>query len=183
MSRDYSHGKIYCIRNNVDDEIYIGSTTQSLSKRMAKHRESIDNSTKSHFRLYEKMRDIGIENCYIELVKNYPCENNEQLRAEEGKIMRVMATLNDRVECRTRKERYEDNKEAVLEQNKKWRDEHKEEQKEYFKKHRENNKDKIKARAGEALQCECGVIYTRQHKSRHFRTKHHQEYLKQQKEI
>ena len=32
-----------------------------------------------------------------------------------------------------RKQRYENNKETVLEQNKRWRDEHKEEQKEYFK--------------------------------------------------
>ena len=31
--KDFSKGKIYCIRNNIDDEIYIGSTTQPLSKR------------------------------------------------------------------------------------------------------------------------------------------------------
>ena len=35
---DYKSGKIYCIRNDINDEIYVGSTTQSLSQRMAKHR-------------------------------------------------------------------------------------------------------------------------------------------------
>ena len=37
-SRDYKNGKIYCIRNTLDDNIYVGSTTQPLSKRMVKHR-------------------------------------------------------------------------------------------------------------------------------------------------
>ena len=31
--------KIYCIRNHIDDQIYLGSTCQSLSKRMAYHRQ------------------------------------------------------------------------------------------------------------------------------------------------
>ena len=81
-----------------------------------------------------------------------------------------------------RKQRYENNKETVLEQNKKWRDEHKEEQKEYFKNHREKNKEKIKAWAGEVIECECGFTYTRHHKSRHFKTQRHQAYLNQQNE-
>ena len=31
-SRNYQNGKIYCIRNYINDEIYVGSTTQALSK-------------------------------------------------------------------------------------------------------------------------------------------------------
>ena len=58
MSRDYTNGKIYCIRNNVDDDIYIGSTTQALSKRMAKHRSNI-NSKKSRA-LYNVQENEGI---------------------------------------------------------------------------------------------------------------------------
>ena len=34
----YNNGTIYCIRNTVDDEIYVGSTTQPLCKIMAGHR-------------------------------------------------------------------------------------------------------------------------------------------------
>ena len=37
---DYSKAKIYNICNDVDDEIYIGSTCQSLSQRMAEHRRT-----------------------------------------------------------------------------------------------------------------------------------------------
>ena len=38
--RDYSQGKIYCIRSHETDLIYIGSTIQPLSIRMGKHRDS-----------------------------------------------------------------------------------------------------------------------------------------------
>ena len=38
---NYNNGKIYKIENNIDDMIYIGSTTkQYLSQRMDKHRSS-----------------------------------------------------------------------------------------------------------------------------------------------
>ena len=38
---DYSKAKIYQIINDVSDDIYIGSTCQPLSKRMAEHRTSM----------------------------------------------------------------------------------------------------------------------------------------------
>ena len=36
--KDYSLGKIYCIRNTTYDDTYIGSTCQTLSQRMALYR-------------------------------------------------------------------------------------------------------------------------------------------------
>ena len=40
-SRKYENGKVYCIRNNCDTDVYVGHTTQTLSKRMQKHRASM----------------------------------------------------------------------------------------------------------------------------------------------
>jgi predicted GIY-YIG superfamily endonuclease len=49
IEMDYKNGKIYAIRSHQTDEIYIGSTTQSLSKRFSNH--------KSKYKLYlEKKR-------------------------------------------------------------------------------------------------------------------------------
>ena len=48
----YKNGKIYCIRNSVDDDIYVGSTTQPLCKRMAMHRITL--KIKQHYKLYMK---------------------------------------------------------------------------------------------------------------------------------
>ena len=35
---DYSKGKIYLVRSYKTDEVYVGSTTQTLSRRMSRHR-------------------------------------------------------------------------------------------------------------------------------------------------
>ena len=67
MNRDYTNGKIYCVRNHLDDDIYVGSTTQALSKRMAKHRENRFNPKNINLNFYQKMNKLGEENFYIEL--------------------------------------------------------------------------------------------------------------------
>ena len=67
--KDYKNGKIYCIRNNIDDDIYIGSTTQSLSKRLAKHRADSMNKKTMHIKLYVKMHEHGLDKFYIELIR------------------------------------------------------------------------------------------------------------------
>ena len=52
-SKDFKNGKIYCIRNTIDDDIYVGSTCQPLSKRMAKHRVDMKGYKKDRL-LYSK---------------------------------------------------------------------------------------------------------------------------------
>ena len=114
MSREYKNGKIYCIRNTVNDDVYVGSSCEPyLSKRMVKHWSSAKNERDRNMLLYQKMNEIGIENFYIELIENYPCESKDQLRAREGHYIREMATLNKRIETRTDKEWREGNKEYI----------------------------------------------------------------------
>ena len=115
---DYSKAKIYKILNNVSDDVYIGSTCQTLSMRMAGHRRSITGKGKKHYKLYSKMLDLGEENFYIELIKETPCENAEQLRAIEGEYIRQYGTLNTRIEGRTKKQYVQDTKEKKSEYDK-----------------------------------------------------------------
>ena len=56
-SRKYENGKIYCIRNWVDDDIYVGSTTQALSKRFQKHKDILTTFKKDR-KLYSKMNEL-----------------------------------------------------------------------------------------------------------------------------
>ena len=125
---DYSNGKIYKIFNTITDDIYIGSTTQSLSKRFSWHKASIKNRRNTNCILYQKMIEHELKNFYIELIENWPCSCKDELRAREGKWIREMATLNARIAGRDKKQYYEDNKEQLLEDN---------------KARYENNKDKI----------------------------------------
>ena len=145
MSRDYKNGKIYCIRNYITDDIYIGSSCEKyLSKQWVKHKSNINYDRDKNMPLYQKMRELGVENFYIELIENYPCESQDQLRAREGHYIREMATLNKRIETRTEKEWREDNKECMQE----WRKQHYQENKteidEKAKKYAEENPDKVK---------------------------------------
>ena len=107
---DYKNGRTYQIRNTVDDDVYVGSTTQTLCKRMAKHRVDMNAPTKLHRPLYVKMQGYGVDCFYIELIEECPCENKEQLRKREGHFIREIATLNMCQAGRTKKEWHEENK-------------------------------------------------------------------------
>jgi hypothetical protein len=61
------------------------------------------------------------------------------------------------------KQYYEENKTEVIEKSKL-----------YY----QLNKDTIKTKSCESVQCPCGGSYTCSHKSKHFKTKKHQEHIK-----
>ena len=111
---DYKNGKIYQILNNINDEVYVGSTIQPLSKRLHCHKSQSDSLVRKN-KLHELMRTIGKNNCYIELIENYPCNTKEELLAREGHYIRERATLNQQIAGRTRKERREVNAEHIKE--------------------------------------------------------------------
>ena len=71
---------------NIDDEIYVGSTTETLGQRMAKHRYSM--KQRSHYKLYKHMNKLDVNNFYIELIEHYPCNDVYELRAREGYYIR-----------------------------------------------------------------------------------------------
>ena len=58
----YKNGKLYGVRNTVDNDIYVGSTTQLLCKIMVHHRSAADTTT--HVKLYIKMRGV-VQNVFI----------------------------------------------------------------------------------------------------------------------
>ena len=109
---DYKNGKIYCIRNNINDEVYVGSTTQSLSKRMVKHRSDAKCRNKD-LTIYKTMNELGIDNFYIELIEEHPCENKEQLGKKESEFIRQKGILNMQIQSRTKKEWHEEHKEHL----------------------------------------------------------------------
>ena len=109
-SKNFQNGKIYCIRNEVNDDIYVGSTTQPLSKRMVKHRCEAKQRPEN-MKITSMMNLWGIENFYIELLEEYPCDNIEQLNKKEGEWIRKLGTLNSKIQGRTHAEYYKEVKE------------------------------------------------------------------------
>ena len=185
---DYSNGKIYCIRNYLTDDIYVGSSCQPLCKRLSWHNSSLNKQKCNNNQLYRKMREIGKEHFYIELLEKYPCSSKEELRAREGQYIRQIGNLNKRIENRTKqqwtednidkvkkakekyyeenkdivkdrvKQHYEENKEEKLEYQKRYYERHKEKIKDRESQYRRNNSEKIKEHAYEKISCECGAF-------------------------
>ena len=114
----YKRGQVYTIRCRYDNElIYVGSTINPLSKRMYSHRG--DGLTRCS-NLYKLVANDW-DSWYIELYENYPCNSKQELEKREGEVIREIATINNRIEGRTAKERYKDNHDKILEERKVYR--------------------------------------------------------------
>ena len=177
MDRNYRNGKVYCIRNTVNDEVYVGSTTQRLSKRMAKHREDFKNEKYKSNKLYLQMKEHGNDNFYIELIEECPVENIEQLRKKEGEYIRQLGTLNTAIAGRKKPEWIGENKEHLKNYQANHYQENKEKHQENMKRYREEHKEEIRAKKAEPITCECGSTFRRSDKGQHLRTKKHQEFI------
>ena len=140
----YLNGKIYKIWNMSNDDIYVGSTCNPLFKRMSYHRGIVNHPKYGHRSLYKMMADVGIDSFHIELIEEFPCDNKEQLRKREGHYIRLVGTLNMKIEDRTRQEYNELNKEKKQEYMTKYREDKKEHLLQQTKEYRDNNRDKIK---------------------------------------
>jgi hypothetical protein len=141
---DYNNGKIYKLWSPQGDDIYIGSTTQSLSIRKAEHKRNyINDSVCSSKILFQKYDDVRIE-----LIEQFSCKNKQQLNKREGHYIRALVCVNRCVAGRTQKEYREDNKEYYKEYDKQYRENNKEYLKEYHKEYNkeyyEKNKEKLR---------------------------------------
>ena len=125
----YENGKIYKIVDVGYNKCYIGSTCESLSQRMARHREKYQQylrTGKKHTNIVLLFDEFGVENCKIELIENYPSDSKSILQKQEGHHIRNTDCVNKKMEGRTRKEYQEDNKERISERGKEWYENNKE---------------------------------------------------------
>jgi group I intron endonuclease len=180
MSQDFSKGKIYKITNDYNDDVYVGSTCDLLTKRFSGHKKSLTNDKQKNRPLYVLMNDIGFERFRIELVEEYPCQDKYQLRQREGHWIREIGTLNKLIAGRTVKEYKEDNKEKIQEKNKEYREQNKdkikqyrEENKDKIKEYYEDNKEKIQQYYKKQITCDCGCIVVKSQLLRHKKSNKH----------
>jgi hypothetical protein len=185
----YSLGKIYTIRHPDTDKFYIGSTCEKyLSNRFAKH--------KSQYKgILPKTRavllfDLGVDDCYIELLETYPCNNKAELEKREGELMRLHKDniVNRKIEGRTKKEYRTDNKEIIKEHRKEYYETNKEQidnqHKQYYEVTKDNkhqyyeaNKEHILNRQKQLYTCVCGATIQHTEKPRHNKSKKHLKFM------
>lgn len=165
METKYKNGKIYKITDNGNNKCYYGSTINTLSKRFSGHKTDYklyNNNNRTNITVFLIFNEYGIENCKIELVELYPCNNIVDLIKREGFYIKTNECVNKVIAGRTQKEYKEDNKEYYQEYFKKHYQENKaeilkyaseyrnkaeikEKNKLYFKKYQQDNKEKLRA--------------------------------------
>tara|TARA_R110000851_G_scaffold121065_2_gene249544 strand:- start:117 stop:752 length:636 start_codon:yes stop_codon:yes gene_type:complete len=175
-------------------ECYVGSTVD-LKQRKRQHKHNCNNadSEKYNTPVYQFIREHGGWSNWImvavsELQFNRRMELNS---AEREWVETLNATLNKQVQNRTNKEYYQDNLENFKKRNADYRkdniDRVKIIEKKYYennserikirtKQYRDNNSERIKLFQKQIIECDCGKTYTRNHYSRHTKTKRHIEF-------
>ena len=195
MVVNYQNGKIYSIRTHQTDIVYIGSTTQELSVRMAGHRRNYRSHLRGKGDGSSSIEILKYEDSYIELIQKFPCVDKSELHRKEGEIIRLTDNaVNKRVAGRNIKEYRFDNKEVIAAGMKKYQEANKEviseKKKEYYKSNKEvinekkkeyykSNKEVInekkkeyykanRDKINEKIECElCKKMIGRQHMLRH----------------
>jgi len=151
-------GRIYIIQSPYTDEVYIGSTIQTLHKRFWKHK-SRGNSSSSYLVI-----DEG--DATIELLEEVKVVDERELAFYENQYLelyRDIAVNEKDAFCGANKNErdkkyYEKNKEIIIEKRKK-----------YY--------EKKKEKLGEKFECLCGGHYRYDSKAQHLKTQKHKNYV------
>ena len=113
----YEKAQIYKIVDTGYNKCYFGSTCESLSQRMARHRHNYSSyQRKKHKYVYsfQLFDEFGLDNCKIELIENFPCKSVEELHRREGYYIRKFDCVNKVIAGRTDEQYREDNREHIL---------------------------------------------------------------------
>ena len=148
MPPNYQNGKIYKIYSYENDDVYYGSTVETLSRRMGHHKNAYKRYKEGNYHYVTSFNILEYDSSIIELVENYPCNNKEELLQREGYYIRNNNCINKQIAGRTRKEcskeYHQQNKEQLNKNKKEYYKQNKEQilqrQKEYY----EINKEEIK---------------------------------------
>lgn len=179
-------GYIYGIFEN-NKPIYIGSTW-NMEKRIGKHKYRYDN--KEDNILYKYIKDWDKVEFKILKQDEYCCLDERLM--DEREFIDIIGwnnLLNDYCPYMTdeerksrnkeyKKEQYEQNKDVIREKHKQYRKDNREYLNQYDK-NRKNKKERNDDKKIKIL-CECGIFYTKGHKTRHFKSLYHQEYKNKQ---
>ena len=200
----YTNGKIYTIRCHNYDKYYIGSTVETLSQRLATHKRDYKRYINNKRRYVSSFKLIEMGDYYIELLETYSCLTRDELHKREGQLQRQFRSeivnicvagrtpQEYRVDNNTQlKQKYQDNKEQILQKQKQYDATHKEQKAQYYsnnkeiiaennKQYRHDNKKVVAEKAKKTYICDCGKTLTICHKSTHEKTQKHQSFITNQ---
>jgi hypothetical protein len=139
---NYENGKIYKMVSP-SGLTYVGSTTQSLALRKGKHKVNYYRwkREKCNYVTSYELFDEAVDDIDIVLLEEVKCESKEQLHMRERYWIETTDCVNKYIPTRSHDEYYNDNKESILIQRKKYRDGKKDHIKHKNKEWYESNRD------------------------------------------
>jgi len=141
---DYQKSKIYKLWSPSKNLVYIGSTTQSISQRLAEHISHKKRNTKD----CNSYLVLEYEDYKMELLEEYPCNNKQQLLKKEGEYIRNNECVNKHIAGRTREEYwntyYKNNQEHLKEYKKNNQEHIKQHRQKYYEDNKEDILEKMK---------------------------------------
>jgi len=172
---NYQNGKIYCIRSNATDNIYIGSTCQQLFKRLYDHRKNYKSYLDKKYRYTSSYDIVKFDDSYIELIELYPCNSKIELLKREGEIIRQTNNcVNKNIAGREGKQYYNDNIDKLKQIKKQYNLDNKDKISEYKKQYNLDNKNKISDKNKQKIKCDiCNIEINKAHIRRHERSIKH----------
>ena len=126
MTKNYANGKIYRIVSKTGKQ-YVGSTTETLSQRLARHRGYTRDKTNHGISSVQILMEDP--QAKIILIENFPCQNNDELRAREqywieniegGCVNKVRAHITPEIEKERLKKYVEENRDKINEYQYEW---------------------------------------------------------------
>ena len=170
--KDYKKGKIYKIVCNITNDIYIGSTIQTLHIRLLKHKSD----AKRNKRIASS--DIINRGDYmIELIENYPCYSKLELHTRERYYIENTKCINFAIPTQNMKEWRKKNEEKLILQVKDYYNKNILSIADYQKKYNQQNKKKIALQLQSYYTCECGKRIKKCSKHSHKISKRHQLFI------
>lgn len=136
---EFKNGKIYKLV--CEDLIYIGSTCNTLQKRLSNHQASYKaymkqkrTSRLTSYDLFDRGKNVDIF-----LIENNPCNSRKELHARERFYIESINCVNMAIPTRTNKEWKSINKDSIKKHNLTYWENHKDElkirKKQYYKDH------------------------------------------------
>ncbi len=170
---NYNNGKIYKIEDLAGEMCYIGSTTKDyLSKRMVQHRSLYkrwkDGKCVSNIRVFKMFEKYGLDQPFF-------CE----LLKREAHYIRTLECVNKNQPIRTKEERTEQQRQyrdGHKNEIKKYNDEHKKEMQTY----RDTHKEELNTRRKAMVICKCGMEHQHRRTTDHKKTKQHLNFIANQ---
>ena len=105
MDNKYQRGKIYKLTSNQTDKIYIGSTIQTLNRRLMGHKCDFNRGRSGCNRELIQYSDVNIE-----LIEDYPCNTKRELEIREQYFIDKLDCVNTKRAYMTKEDRLKMNR-------------------------------------------------------------------------